>query len=270
MHKKNYQTEMGTICYWCNDWKPGRSTLVFLPGLTADHHLFDRQIRFFESEYNILVWDAPGHGSSRPFRLHFSLMDKACWLHEILEKEGVNRPVLIGQSMGGYVAQCYLEQFPGTVSGFLSIDSAPLKRPYITKAELWLLKKAGFMYRCYPWKRLRIDGPRGCSETRYGQRLMRYFMASYTKEEYCRLAGWGFRILAEAIEADLPYQIDCPVCLVCGEKDKAGSAKRYNKKWAETEGIRIIWIKHAGHNSNTDNPDRVNKIIQRCVRNWTK
>jgi len=32
-------------------------------------------------------------------------------------------------------------------------------------------------------------------------------------------------MLAEAIKADLQYRISCPVLLICGEKDKAGSAK---------------------------------------------
>ena len=41
--------------------------------------------------------------------------------------------------------------------------------------------------------------------------------------------GFGYRMLAEAIKADLPYHISCPALLICGEKDKAGSAKNYNK-----------------------------------------
>ncbi len=56
-------------------------------------------------------------------------------------------------------------------------------------------------------------------------------MMSYDSdpEEYARLAGFGYRMLAEAIKADLPYRISCPALLICGEKDKAGSAKSYNK-----------------------------------------
>lgn len=265
MKKRTHPTKSGTIVYWCSKTWPDRPTLVFLPGLTADHRLFIRQIEFFQGKYNILTWDAPGHGSSRPFQLTFSLMDKACWLHEILEKEGIRRPILIGQSMGGYVSQCYMERFPGEAAGFLSIDSAPLKRQYVTGAELWLLKRTGSIYRSYPWRRLQYDGARGCAQTEYGRRMMYAFMNSYTKEEYCALAHHGFSILAEAMEADLPYEIDCPVLLLCGERDQAGSTKRYNRKWAETEKRELIWIKGAGHNSNVDCPEMVNSIIDRFV-----
>jgi pimeloyl-ACP methyl ester carboxylesterase len=50
-----------------------------------------------------------------------------------------------------------------------------------------------------------------------------------------------------------------------GEKDRAGSCVRYNKAWHKKTGIPIEWIKGAGHNSNTDEPDIVNKLIEEFV-----
>ena len=279
MTEKIFETSSGVIHYWTNDLCPGRKTLVFLPGLTADHHLFDRQFEAFEKEYNVtgkelvteqlqfnlLTWDAPGHAASRPFRLDFSLMDKAEWLHGILAKEGISHPILIGQSMGGYVSQCFMQKYPGEAAGFISIDSAPLKRSYVTGAEIWLLKRTEPMYRAFPWRSLKKIGADGCATTKYGRRLMRSFLDPYTKREYCRLAGHGMKLLAEAMEADLPYEIDCPAILICGEKDQAGSAKSYNRRWAKKEGLPIYWIKEAGHNSNTDKPEEVNQIIRDFV-----
>ena len=266
MTEKMLETASGPIHYWMNDVVPARETLVLLPGLTADHHLFDKQIDAFEKEYNLLSWDAPGHAASRPFRLDFSLMDKAVWLHAILEREGLSHPVLIGQSMGGYVAQCFLEKFPGEAAGFISIDSAPLKRRYVTGAEIRLLKKTEPMYRAFPWKLLQRIGADGCAVTSYGRSLMRSFLVSYTKDEYCRLSGHGMKLLAEAMEADLPYRIDCPAVLICGERDHAGSAKSYNRRWAKKEGLPLYRIKDAGHNANTDQPEEVNRIIRDFVR----
>ena len=72
-----FSTDRGDIHYWVNDLRPGRRTLVFLPGLTADHRLFDDQTAAFEDTYNVLAWDAPGHAASRPFSEDYSLMDKA-------------------------------------------------------------------------------------------------------------------------------------------------------------------------------------------------
>ena len=73
-------------------------------------------------------------------------------------------------------------------------------------------------------------------------------------------------MLAEAFEANLVYSIPCPAILLCGEKDRAGSTKRYNKAWAKVSGLPLCWIKGAGHNSNTDCPDEVNRIIQEFLK----
>ncbi len=191
--QREYRTRCGVIHYWIRKEKGAKATLVFLPGLTADHHLFDKQIAYFEGKYSVFVWDAPGHAASWPFDFTFDLFDKAKWL-------------------------------------------------------------------------LR-SGSKGVAVSAYGKKLMHDIMKGYEgqQERYAKLAGHGFRILAEAMERDLPDRIACPALLLCGEKDHAGSCIRYNKAWHKNTGIRLEWIKNAGHNSNTDAPETVNRLIEEHV-----
>jgi pimeloyl-ACP methyl ester carboxylesterase len=170
--------------------------------------------------------------------------------------------------MGGYVGQAFAQLYPERLKGFVSIDSAPLQRKYVTGIELWLLKRMEPVYFYYPWEWLLQSGTNGVATSDYGRRLMHEIMMSYDgdKKRYSQLSGHGFKILAEAMERDLPYAINCPAMLVCGEKDKAGSCIRYNKAWHKNTGIPIEWIKDAGHNSNTDKPEIVNELIEKLVR----
>ena len=194
-------------------------------------------------------------------------MDKAKWVDGILRSEGLHKPVIIGQSMGGYVGQAYAELYPEKLKGFVAIDSAPLQRSYVTGVELWLLKRMEPVYRHYPWKWLLRSGTQGVAATEYGRNLMRDMMMAYdgNRERYAKIAGHGYRLLAEAMEADLPYRLQCPALLICGEKDHAGSCIRYNKAWHQRTGIPIRWLKNAGHNSNTDEPELVNQLIDDFV-----
>ncbi len=157
----------------------------------------------------------------------------------------------------------YSQLFPNKLKGFISIDSAPLQREYVTAAEIWLLKRMEPVYRYYPWEMLLIQGTNGVATSEYGRRLMRNIIMEYDgdKERYARISGHGMRILAEAMEMNLPYEIKCPALLICGEKDMTGSCIRYNKAWHKKTGIPLEWIKGAGHNSNTDAPDMVNELI---------
>ena len=135
--------------------------------------------------------------------------------------------------MGGYVGQAYAQLYPDRLAGFISIDSAPLQRNYVTAVEIWLLKRMEPVYAHYPWKLLLKSGTKGVATSNYGRNLMKEMMLVYDGDQhrYAQIAGHGFRILAEAMEKDLPYEIKCPSLLICGIKDHAGSCIRYNREW---------------------------------------
>ena len=67
MEEHILHTHKGNVFYWQSDnWDINKETLFFLHGLTADHSMFDMQLPAFEKEYNLLTWDTPAHGESRP------------------------------------------------------------------------------------------------------------------------------------------------------------------------------------------------------------
>ena len=72
-------------------------------------------------------------------------------------------------------------------------------------------------------------------------------------------------MLADAVEKNRPYELDCPTLLICGERDAAGSAKRYNQAWEKRTGLPMERIEGAGHNSNTDAPEHINALIERFL-----
>lgn len=266
MEKKYLTTDKGRIAYrtFCPPQTSAHGQhdrwLVFLPGLSADHRLFEKQTEHFAPSWKCLVWDPPAHGESRPFRLDFTLDDLTEYLHRILEKEGIDCCVLVGQSFGGYVAQAFIARYKGVASGFVSIDSAPLGKQYYSKAERWLLKHMYGFYMCFPWGLLVKSGAYSCAETRYGRELMRVIMLSYGKKEYCQLAAAGYRILSEQLSAETQAP-DCPVLLICGKKDRQ-ITNIYSRKWAAEAKLHVHWVEGAGHNANTDRPDIVNNLIE--------
>lgn len=73
---KSFNTGSGIVRYWVEKSAGSQEVcLVFLPGLTADHTLFDAQMAHFSGKLGCLVWDAPAHGESRPYPLDFTMDD---------------------------------------------------------------------------------------------------------------------------------------------------------------------------------------------------
>ena len=60
--EKSVLSENGQTFYWVSHTNK-EVTIVFLPGLTANHTLFEKQITYFYDKYNVIVWDCPCHGS---------------------------------------------------------------------------------------------------------------------------------------------------------------------------------------------------------------
>lgn len=266
MRSGSFTTNLGVIRYWVTDAPlAGKPWLVLLPGLTADHRLFARQIKYFTGRYNLFVWDAPAHYRSRPFELAFDLDDMARWLGEILDVEGIERSVLVGQSLGGYISQAFMDLFPGRAAGFVSIDSAPLQKRFYPDWELAALKRMDAITRYIPWSVLKPWGAWGTATTKYGRHLAYRFLETYGETEYRRLMVFGYGMLARAVEKDRAYRIDCPTLLICGQRDHAGDVKTYNRKWSRAIGCPVHWIRGAGHNSNTDRPGEINSLIEGFV-----
>lgn len=61
MRKREFETERGALRYWVSENDEETAQLVFLPGLTADHRLFNKQVDYFSQRARCLVWDPPSH-----------------------------------------------------------------------------------------------------------------------------------------------------------------------------------------------------------------
>ena len=125
MEEQILQTKKGTVFYLRSEvWDTGRDTIFFLHGLTADHSMFDGQFPAFAEDHNLLTWDTPAHGKSRPFAA-FDFKDTSDYIKCILDKHSVDQVVFVGQSLGGFLAQSFIKRYPDRVKGFVSVDSTP-------------------------------------------------------------------------------------------------------------------------------------------------
>jgi pimeloyl-ACP methyl ester carboxylesterase len=100
--------------------------LVFIHGLTFDRTSWQPITDRLAGEYRCIAIDLPGHGDSDgPPRL---LDDVAAAVHRLLEELGIERPLMVGHSMGVAVAGIYAAAYP--VRGVVNIDQPLFVRPF--------------------------------------------------------------------------------------------------------------------------------------------
>lgn len=102
----------------------GKGTpIVLLHGLCEDLHVWDEFIGAF-SEKHVIRIDLPGFGASELYG-NGSIRAMAEAIHKVLQKEQVTKSVMVGHSMGGYVALEYARKFPERLAGLGLFHSHP-------------------------------------------------------------------------------------------------------------------------------------------------
>jgi pimeloyl-ACP methyl ester carboxylesterase len=91
--------------------------VMLLHGFTEDRQIWNPLLSGMEEKYQWILPDLPGSGMSPINPSVTSLRDYALVLHAIQEKENLERMVLIGHSMGGYISLAFAEKYPEKLLG---------------------------------------------------------------------------------------------------------------------------------------------------------
>lgn len=240
--------------------------IVFTHGIAANHHLFDKQLPYFKWDYNIIVWDIPLHGRSRPYQ-EFSYAHAAEDLFAILQREKIEQVVLVGHGIGGYVCQEFAAQHMDMVSAFIGIGAMPFGESYYTAADLKQLRKVPMSMKRMPERMLQTSIAKNRAQTKYGYHNALGMIEQMSKREILNVTSAAYADRFTRVE---PVNFTCPVLLVIGASDYTGKIAEYCRKWSEGTGYPMHVINDAAHNANADNyddfNDAVNKFLHRKLK----
>ncbi|HCP40621.1 MAG TPA: alpha/beta hydrolase [Cryomorphaceae bacterium] len=119
-------------------------TLVLLHGFLEDSRMWNGLVKRFEKLGEVVRVDLPGHGQSGNLSEVHSMEDVADAIRKVIDVLGLKKPVILGHSMGGYVALAYAELYDN-LSGlglFFSTPHAdsPARKIMREKAEVLVLQ----------------------------------------------------------------------------------------------------------------------------------
>lgn len=97
--------------------------LVLLHGFPLDHRMWAPMVAELPQGLRVIAVDLPGHGHSDLGQLPASLDATADLVHGTLREQGDGNAVVVGMSMGGYVALAMAERHPGFVRGLGLVDT---------------------------------------------------------------------------------------------------------------------------------------------------
>ncbi len=116
--------------------------LVFIPGLGGTVELWSQQIRHFQQYYRVIVLDNRGAGRSSMPPGPYSMDQLAADVAGLLDALGLDEPVrLVGASMGGVIAQCFIQHYPERVKQLVLVCTGVSGGdPHITFPKMHVLQ----------------------------------------------------------------------------------------------------------------------------------
>ena len=91
--------------------------VILIPGMGASHQEWFQQFSALSKEFRVISLDNAGSGKSVHPDCEISILEMAEDLHRLVAHLSLEKAVLVGSSMGGLIAQCYLELHPDSVAG---------------------------------------------------------------------------------------------------------------------------------------------------------
>ncbi|MFC4899760.1 alpha/beta fold hydrolase [Streptosporangium amethystogenes subsp. fukuiense] len=232
--------------------------LLFSHGAGADHVMFDAQSERLRARgYRVVTWDMRGHGRSRPAGVPFTAERAIADLCALVEHLALDRPVLVGQSLGGNLGQAVVRRHPDLARALVVIGSAWNTGP-LSWTERLLLRTAAPGLSMIPAGRL-PGVMAGASAVTEGARAdARRAFSLLSKREFLQV----WRATVELLDPDPGYRTPVPLCLIRGERDRTGNIASAMRGWAAAEGVQEVVIPGAGHIANQDDPHAVNAAIE--------
>ncbi|MBK8369141.1 MAG: alpha/beta hydrolase [Bacteroidetes bacterium] len=103
----------------------GEPTIVFLTGKGRPQTDFRKVYEKLQETNCIFSYDRSGIGQSELIRNDRTIDTMAFELHALLVKERIKPPyILVGHSLGGSIARCFVNMYPDMVSGMVFLDPA--------------------------------------------------------------------------------------------------------------------------------------------------
>jgi pimeloyl-ACP methyl ester carboxylesterase len=123
-----------TAAIWEPDSVP-RGTILLIHGITASHMSWPLIAAAFP-DYRVIAPDLRGRGASRNLPAPFGMPQHAADMTALLDATETASALVVGHSMGGFVAATFAAKHPERVTGLVLIDGGlPIPAPEGTSME---------------------------------------------------------------------------------------------------------------------------------------
>ncbi len=100
--------------------------LILIHGYPLDHSIWDGVALLLENDFDVIIPDLRGFGKSSAVDTPYRMSDFADDIASLLDHLNIEKAMLAGHSMGGYVALAFARKYPNRINGLALVSSQAL------------------------------------------------------------------------------------------------------------------------------------------------
>lgn len=237
-------------------------TIVFLHGFPLDHRMWENQIEYLKDFYHIIAYDCRGLGQSYVGDGQYTMEAFVNDLFSIITELNLDKPILCGLSMGGYISFRAVEKSQEKLGGVIFCDTKPTSDDNTAK-----FKRADAI------NMINVDGL---------EKYVRYFIPTTLGEETMRekpeilrtlvfraksqdplgVKGSQFAMLSRTDTESFLEKITIPTLFLAGSYDKLTPPEVMKIYADKVKHSEFAIAPKAGHLAPLENPSFVNDVIK--------
>jgi len=231
-----------------------KDTLVFIHGAGGNYTAWYPQKDHFSRDFNVVIIELPGHGAARGEGAD-KIRRYALWIKGSLDELEIEKPFLIGHSMGGAITMDLALRFPAIPRGLVLVGTGARLR-----VDPRILNGIGEDFQ----KTVEFICELAFSKNA-SQEMVRVAIEEMKKNQPDILHGDFTACDLFDIMEDI-RGIKNPTLVICGDQDVL-TPVTYSRYLAEKiPGAQLIIIEGAGHMIMLEKPEEFNKKLELFFR----
>jgi pimeloyl-ACP methyl ester carboxylesterase len=237
---------------------PDAPPLLFIHGVWVSRRMWQPQVEAFSSDYRVVTADLPGHGEL--IDTSFDVESAEDWIADIITRTCGGRALLVGHSLGGYIAMGVACRFPDMATGLAladcSVDPVGIKTiPYLAAAQFVRVTNKNLLKSAYGWM-MRARVRRSIAESILGGGVsMEVFptvVGAIVGREYRkRLAAYRGPVVFINGQLDLLFRLE-------------------ETAFVRSTNARLEIIRWAGHPSSLEQPEAFTSALRSFIATLPK